>query len=174
MPDLTRVPVASNAIRTVEDDISSGASQFSDVKHKIIIFPNVSVGSRTYYKIKTTTHTPLFPKNYVGRYVFPQNIEYGHVEYNFSHSPDIKINVESRGVPGGRVGLEKNGDIRYKFNFHQENIKISEPQQVSYSDFAPSIYFSSFENQVQLEICTKLGLQKSQTLLQLLKSLRMN
>lgn len=149
LPDSRRVPVASNAIRTVEDDISNGASQFSDVKHKIIIFPNVSVGARTYYKVKTTVHTPLFPKNYIGRHIYSPAVEYGHAEYNFSHSPDIKINVESRDIQGGKIQPDKDGNIRYKFNFHQKNIKISEPQQVSYSDFAPAIYFSSFDNQVE-------------------------
>ena len=37
-----KLPVAANAIRYVEDDISDGANQFSDRKHCIIIFPSVS------------------------------------------------------------------------------------------------------------------------------------
>jgi len=149
LPNGIKVPVADNAIRTVEDDISSGAAQFSDVKHKVIIFPNVSPGSRTYYKVKTITHTPLFAKNYFNRFVFSPAVEYGYVEYNFSHSPRIAINVQSRGVSGGKIDSDSEGNIRYRFTYSQNNIKISEPQQVSYSDFAPALYFSSFSNQIQ-------------------------
>lgn len=149
LPNGTKVPVADNAIRTVEDDISNGAAQFSDVKHKVIIFPNVSPGARTYYKVKTTTHTPLFAKNYFNRFVFSPTVEYGYVEYNFSHSPKITINVQSRGVNGGRIDADSEGNIRYRYTYSQNKIKISEPQQVSYSDFSPALYFSSFSNQIQ-------------------------
>jgi transglutaminase-like putative cysteine protease len=149
LPNGTKIPVADNAIRTVEDDISSGAAQFSDVKHKVIIFPNVSPGARTYYKVKTINHTPLFSKNYFNRFVFSPAVEYGYVEYNFSHSPKIAINVQSRGVSGGKVDSDLEGNTRYRYTYSQKNIKISEPQQVSYSDFAPAIYFSSFSNQIQ-------------------------
>ena len=54
LPDGQKIKVADNAIRTVEDDLASGATMFSDLKHKIIIFPNVKVGAKVYYKIKTT------------------------------------------------------------------------------------------------------------------------
>ena len=60
-PQGQKIPVAANAIRTVDEENSKGAAMFSDQKSKIIIFPKVTPGSRTYYKIRLTTHTPLMP-----------------------------------------------------------------------------------------------------------------
>jgi hypothetical protein len=57
-PKGEKITVAANAIRTVEDDISSGAAMFSDQKHKIIIFPKVTPGSKTYYKTKLFAQEP--------------------------------------------------------------------------------------------------------------------
>ena len=71
-PEGKKIPVAKNAIRTVEDDNSGGAAEFSDTKHRIIIFPNVKVGSRIYYKVRTTTHAPLFQR-YTAGFSFSPN-----------------------------------------------------------------------------------------------------
>ena len=50
LPDGQKIKVADNAIRTVDDEVSSGAAMFSDLKSKIIIFPNVKVGAKIFYK----------------------------------------------------------------------------------------------------------------------------
>lgn len=148
LPSGERVPVASNAIRTVEDDISNGTSMFSDEKHRIIIFPNVTVGAKTYYKVKTSSHTPLFPQHYTRHVAFSPSTSYGYVELNLSHHPNIHIKSEARGVNGGAINDGPDGYIRYKYTFSQPDIKLKEPVQIAYTDFAPSIFFSSFESQL--------------------------
>jgi transglutaminase-like putative cysteine protease len=149
LPSGEKVPVASNAIRTVEDDISSGTAMFSDAKHRIIIFPKVTAGAKTFYKVKTISHTPLFQNHYTNRLIFSPLAEYGYVEINLSHHPDIHIKSEAREVKGGRIDKGSDGQIRYQYTFMQPDIKIKEPSQVSLIDFAPAIFFSSFESQIE-------------------------
>ena len=150
LPSGNKVPVAANAIRTVEDDISSGAAQFSDQKHKIIIFPNVSIGARVYYKVKTTTHTPLFPKNYQNSYYFSPYRDVTYLEWNFSHDSKINIEVDAKGLEGGKIQKAANGDIQYRFIYKFDDIQIREPYQISYADFSPHLILSSFKSQIDL------------------------
>ena len=150
LPSGEKLSVSKNAIRTVEDDISGGAAEFSDQKHRIIIFPNVTVGSKVYYKVKTTTHTPLFPKNYDSTFTFLPGREVDYFEWNFSHDKGIDIQVDVKDIEGGRVADAANGDIRYQFKYKLSKIKIKEPYQVSPVDFAPHLIFSSFKSHVEL------------------------
>ena len=76
LPDGQKVKVADNAIRTVEDDLASGATMFSDLKHKIIIFPNVKVGARVYYKVRTIEHTPTYPNHFYYSHHFSPSAQY--------------------------------------------------------------------------------------------------
>jgi hypothetical protein len=93
-----KVMVASNAIRTVEDDNSAGAAMFSDQKHKIIIFPKVTPGSKTYYKTKLTTYKPLLPGYFYTRLIFSPNVEVKSYEYNLSYPEDLKLYTDIKDV----------------------------------------------------------------------------
>jgi len=90
-PKGEKIPVAANAIRTVEDDISSGAAMFSDQKHKIIIFPKVTPGSKTYYKTKLTTYKPLLPGYFYTRLIFSPSVDVQSYEYNLSYPEDLTL-----------------------------------------------------------------------------------
>jgi transglutaminase-like putative cysteine protease len=145
-----RIPVAKNAIRMVDDDNSEGKAMFSDMKHKIIVFPNVGVGARTYYKVVTKTHTPLFPGHYFSRWWFGAGTEWAHSEINLSHDPAIEIQVDSKDVKGGRVEDGPNGEVRYRLSYQKEGVAVSEPNQISDSDVFPYVHISSFKDHLDM------------------------
>ena len=58
--DGKKIKVPKDGIRTTDDPISNGAPMFSETKHKVVIFPDVKVGSRLYLKYRITEHTPQF------------------------------------------------------------------------------------------------------------------
>jgi hypothetical protein len=147
LPDGQKIKVAENAIRTVEDDLASGATMFSDLKHKIIIFPNVKVGAKVYYKIKSIEHTPTYPTHFYYSNHFSPHVQYDHVEYTLTYPKSMPMRVKDRGVPG--VKTETVDSITYKFTFKQPNIKLSEPVQVSTTDFAPAFYLSTFKDYLE-------------------------
>ena len=97
-PKGEKILVASNAIRTVEDDNSTGAAMFSDQKHKIIIFPKVTPGSKTYYKTKLTTFKPLLPGYFYTRLTFSPNAEVLSYEYNLNYPEDLKLYSDIKDV----------------------------------------------------------------------------
>jgi hypothetical protein len=51
-PNGTKVKVRKENIRERDDPTSNGADMFSDTKHKIIVYPEVTVGSKIYSKVK--------------------------------------------------------------------------------------------------------------------------
>ena len=53
-------PVAKDKIRTLEDELTAGAAEFSDTKHKVIIFPQVDVGAKLIFSAYSVQHTPHF------------------------------------------------------------------------------------------------------------------
>jgi len=150
LPNGKKLVVSPKAIRTLDDDISSGAPQFSDQKHRIIIFPSVVPGSRVYYKVLTKTHTPLFQKNYQNVLYLPPHQEIQYFEWHFSHDPKIHIQVDARKVEGGRGADGSNGDVRYTFRYHLNKTQTLEAAEVSYSDFAPHLIFSSFKTPIEI------------------------
>lgn len=145
-PKGEKIPVAANAIRTVEDDNSAGAAMFSDQKHKIIIFPKVTPGSRTYYKSKLTTHTPLLPGYFYTRLVFSPAVEIGSYEYSLSYPDSMTLYTDNKGVKQTKDEVV-DGVRHVAYSFQNLKIQKKEVAQVSYSDFAPHLYISSFPSQ---------------------------
>jgi transglutaminase-like putative cysteine protease len=149
-PQGKKIPVASNAIRTVEDDNSEGKLMYSDMKHKIIIFPNVTVGSRTYYKVVTKTMTPLFPGHYFSRLWFSAGTQWAHSEININHDPKIHLQVDTKGVKGGRIADGPSGEVRYRINYKSSGLKPYEPNQIHDAELSPYVHISSFKNQLEM------------------------
>lgn len=145
-PTGEKIPVAANAIRTVEDDNSKGAAIFSDQKHKIIIFPKVTPGSKTYYKTKLTTYTPLLPGFFYTKLVFSPNQEVKHYEYNLSYPDSLKLYTDIKDVK--QVRDEVIDGVRHVgYTYQNLKLKKSEELQVSLNDFAPHIFISSMDSQ---------------------------
>lgn len=147
-PNGEKISVASNAIRTVEDDNSAGAAMFSDQKHKIIIFPKVTPGARTYYKTKLTTYKPLLPGYFYTRLTFSPNAEVKSYEYHLSYPENLKLYFDVQGVKQTRDEIQDG--VRHVSYFHQNlQGKLKEPHQIANSDYAPRIHISTFANQAE-------------------------
>jgi transglutaminase-like putative cysteine protease len=147
-PTGEKIPVAANAIRTVEDDNSRGAVMFSDQKHKIIIFPKVTPGSRTYYKTKLTTHTPLLPGYFFTRLNANPNLEVLSYEYNLSYPDSLKLYSDSKGIKQVRDEVV-DGTRHVSYTWQNLEIKRKEQLQVANSDFSPYLHISSFASQAE-------------------------
>ena len=119
-PKGEKILVASNAIRTVEDDNSTGAAMFSDQKHKIIIFPKVTPGSKTYYKTKLTTFKPLLPGYFYTRLTFSPNAEVLSYEYNLNYPEDLKLYKK---VAADKALNLKKEQARVLYNWVSRNIR---------------------------------------------------
>jgi transglutaminase-like putative cysteine protease len=145
-PQGEKIKVASDAIRTVEDDNSAGAAMFSDQKHKIIIFPKVTPGAKTYYKTKLTTFKPLLPGYFYSRLTFSPHLEVQSYEYHLNYPESLKLYTDIKGVKQTRD--EVVGGVRHvSFSYQNLKIKKKEQLQIASSDYSPHVYISTFPSQ---------------------------
>lgn len=147
--DGRKIRVPKDAIRTTVDQSSNGAPMFSDNKHKIIIFPDVKVGSRLYYKTRTVQRIPEFKGQYYQPQFFSPHHRYGHFEINLIVSDKLPVQVDTKGMQGGLI-KESNHQKFYRYIFKQNSVLPPEPNEIEIEDFAPYFTASSFKDQVDL------------------------
>lgn len=85
-PDGTKDVVTPDRIRTQDDQDDAANGVYSESKVKVMIFPNVRVGSKTYYLVESFEHTPNFPNNFTWSEYYSPHRKYGDVEVRFSHA----------------------------------------------------------------------------------------
>ena len=148
-PDGTRVPVPPESIRTRDEDNSGGASQFSDTRVRIIIFPKVEVGSRLEYKASSTTHTPPYPGEFNQSFVFSPNARYDAWQVRIELPVDRKLYVDKRGVSGG---LEKtvDGVAHYVFRYARATFIAPESVRVGNGDYGDYLRVSTMPDMIAL------------------------
>lgn len=144
-PDGTKVKVRKENIRERDDPTNNGADIFSDTKHKIIVYPEVSVGSKLYSKVKTTNFKSLFKNHFIYSEVTLPYYKYGYYEINFIVDKGITLNFDNKGFAGGFVKETKNHNI-YKYTYSQDTVTSTEPGMVSLYDVSNHLMVSSFKD----------------------------
>ncbi|MBU3725744.1 MAG: DUF3857 domain-containing protein [Burkholderiaceae bacterium] len=154
-PQCERIQVESNAIRTVEEELSGGAPMFSDMKNKVIVYPRVQVGSRLYLKVRSHQHTPHFGNQFFLHDVFSPHELHDHVEYHVMVHPGLPLKISAQGMQGGAFTPEAEqaakgpkGYRHYRFTYSQPHAYPREPGQLHFSYFAPHIMLTTFSDYV--------------------------
>jgi len=148
-PDGTKDLVTADRIRTQDDQDDTSNGVYSESKVKVMIFPNLRVGSKTYYLVESFEHTPDFPNNFSWSEYFSPHKKYGQAEVRFSHASTLDIKVNGRGMTGGRVddsASTQKGVTHYVYRYTQTTADPAEPNMVSYVDYAPQFSASSFKS----------------------------
>ena len=149
LPDGTRIKVPASNIRTTNDDLNRGGATYSDRKHKVIIFPSVTVGSQLYIHYVKTVHTPLFPGQFSFIKYTGSMIRYGRLAVEVNYDPAVHVDFHARGFKGGRLP-DRNGMHRYRYTYSQDTALAPEPGQVSGRDFAPYVEGTTFSSYADL------------------------
>lgn len=130
-PDGTKIVVPPESIRTQEEDTSGGSTEFSDYKYKVIIYPQVQVGSRLYWKTVSTVR-PLFEGQFFQTYGLSRTVRMDHWEVDIALPIGKPLYIEQRGVAGGLVGKSADKD-HYRFVY--QHLTALPPEEVGVSTF---------------------------------------
>jgi hypothetical protein len=144
-PSGKKIKVTKEGMREKEDSLSDGADSFSDIKHKIVIFPNVTVGSKVYAKTRLKTFKTKFKNHF---YLHSVTVPYRktlHHEINLIADKKIYLNFDAKGFNGGLVKETKN-KLYYKYTYSQDSATAPEDNTVSLFDFSPYLLVSSFKS----------------------------
>lgn len=149
LPNGKKVQVGPESIKTLEGPSASNAPMFSDTKVKVIIYPQVDVGTEVYYKVLSYHHTPVFPGHFYARAIISPHEIYKRVVINLVHSSAIDVLVDSDRFAGGKVESlpsDPMGTTRYKFEFSQTEAFPTESSELAYEDFAPHLILTTMKS----------------------------
>jgi transglutaminase-like putative cysteine protease len=148
-PNGTEIKIPESAIRTQDEDSDGGATEFSDTKYKVIVFPAVEVGGRVRYKVTINHRTTPFPKLFEDSYVWSPQWKWEFSEININVPIGLPLYVEQRGIAGGLKSTE-DGVNHYQFSYHNAGAKAPESGSVSAGDYAPILYVSTYRDMISV------------------------
>ena len=147
--DGTSVPVLPSAIREREEDNSGGSSEFTDTKYRVMIFPQVRVGSLLGHKLESNAYSSPYPGEFGSAAVFSPTLPYDHWEAHFVVPESRKLYIDQRGVSGG---LEKTVDGLSYYSFRYSRSTVTAPEEGSASSihYADYLFVSTMPDMVSL------------------------
>ena len=147
--DGKKIKVPKEGIRTIGDSLTNGAPKFSETKHKVLIYPDVKVGSRLYIKYRNVEHTPRFKGQFSTARFFSPHYVYKDFEINLFVNKKLPVQVDTKGMDGGLVKETKEQKV-YRYTFKQYSVLPPEEGQTSITDYAPYFTASSFKDHIAL------------------------
>ena len=145
LPTGEHIPVAKNNIHTKDQASDSSHSEIDDTKVIVIIYPNIIVGSKTYYKAQRKVRVPVIKDHYDLRVTFDPHQRLDYFEYTIEYSPKLKLWIDVKNVKGGRLPDGKQGQLRYQYTYSQPTDLNDETDEVAYEDFAPYLHFTTYK-----------------------------
>jgi transglutaminase-like putative cysteine protease len=143
-PTGEHIPVPKHNIHTKDQTSDSNYSEIDDTKVVSIIYPKVTVGSRTYYKALRKVREQSIENQYDLYVAFSPHQRYNYVEYTIEYSPKLKLWIDVKDLKGGRLSNGKQGQLRYKYTFSQPIAMSKETDEVDYEDFSPYLHFTTY------------------------------
>jgi transglutaminase-like putative cysteine protease len=126
--------------------VAGGGPMYSDIKTKVIIFPDVAVGDKVGYSYKIVQKQALFPGHFSMTQAYSKFWVYDDVVVKVSvPANSLKLRVFAAGVQGGRT---KDRDGRMQWVWTYKNLEIATPEYGSVDpiDYGPRIVVSSFKD----------------------------
>lgn len=142
-PNGEKVAVSPDRIKLRNEESDELAPYFSDDMVTVIIFPQVEVGSKIYYKAVTKQTEPVIKGNYSVNMFFTPHRRYEDTQIRLTHPAELPVYNDSRDVSESR-SLLPDGRIRHEYQFKQDHAYPPEPNRVELIDFAPGVQFSTF------------------------------
>ena len=142
-PDGKKIKVAPSGIKIKDDDSSEGAPMFTETKRFIVIYPEVKVGSKLYYKFKSLQHTPDFKGHFYRAHYFSPHYQYQNVVIDLKVHESLPLKIDTKNMGGGLIDEDK-GYKHYSYHFVQTDTHNSEASEAAVEDFASYFTASTF------------------------------
>lgn len=150
-PSGVRQQVPESAIRTQEEQGDDSGIQFSDTRYKVIIFPNLEVGSRIHYKSRVRHRVPNYPGQFDEGYHFPGSMQWLDARFDYFFPASMKVYLDTKGIEGGLTDTV-GGMQHYQFRYRNESVVPPQRDRVSLSDYADHLRISTFPDPVALGV----------------------
>lgn len=139
--DGTKIPVAPDAILVRQKSVPSPL--FTDLKEKVILFPNVEPGDTLVYDSVLTTPPPIPGQFYFGIYI-PRMIEIDNETITFATPKSLPLNFDSYGIPVQKAS--DGNQLTYTIHYVNRAPSLELPQFLSELDHGQRVFASSAAN----------------------------
>ena len=147
-PDGTEIKVPESAIRTQDEDSDGGATEFSDTKYKVIVFPAVEVGGRVRYKVTINHRTTPFPKFFNDFYRIPAAMEMGILGGATSTCRPVCRSLSSSVGSPAASSRPRTASITTVLATADRKLKPPKAAVCGMGDYAPILYVSTYPDMI--------------------------
>lgn len=143
-PDGQRHDVPADKIYTQESYSSASAAMYADRKVKVIVFPNLSPGTRLVYSYRKVQTTPYFPGYFNLWETFSRLTEYADARVTLSAPKNMPMHVYVRDMQGADKPVVKDGVARWSWSFsNPQPMKVQNWTAATW-EFSPTVMASTY------------------------------
>lgn len=143
-PDGERHQVPADKIYTQESYSSASAAMYADRKVKVIVFPNLSPGTRVVYRYRQSQNTPYFP-GYFGLW---ENLslftQYDDAKITLTAPKDLPMHLYTRDVQGSQRPRIEGGTARWSWSYQRKTPMANQNWTAAGWEYGPTIMASTY------------------------------
>ena len=143
-PDGTRHDVPADKIYTQESYSSASAAMYADRKVKVIVFPNLSPGTRLVYSYRQSQNTPYFP-GYFGLW---ENLslftQYDDAKITLTAPKNLPMHLYTRDVQGGNRPRIEGDTARWSWTYSRRTPMQNQNWTAAGWEYGPTIMASTY------------------------------
>ena len=141
-PEGKKIPLAKDWISKQHPKPDDDKS-IDDTQKILVVFPQVSVGSRLYSHARLKHFKPTTPGEFGITYLLSSQGIWENLEVIFTAPKDLKLYTSTKGFEGGVIKTTRT-HVTYRFTVQQTVAYKDESESVDDIDFSPRLVISTF------------------------------
>jgi transglutaminase-like putative cysteine protease len=139
-----KLPVNASAIFSQLPNANRQYPMFTDMRQKVVVFPQVSVNDTIVWTARTRLKQPRFPGQFSTQEVFPRTTAFENVEVVIRAPKTLPLAVETHGLA---FKQETQGNtVVYRWTYAAPQALNQDEAALSVFDRSPRLFASSFKN----------------------------
>lgn len=143
-PDGARHDVPADKIYTQESYSSASAAMYADRKVKVIVFPNLSPGTRLVYRVRQAQNIPFFP----GYFNLWENLspftQYDDAKITLTAPKQLPMHVYTRGVQGSDRPKVEGDSARWSWSYSRKTPMQNQNWTAAIWEYGPTLMASTY------------------------------
>jgi transglutaminase-like putative cysteine protease len=148
--DGKRIDVAPDKIITQQMPASTGAPTFSDVKLKMVVFPQMEVGATVNVRYRLKQLKPFLPDLFSAIVTFNPYFETQAGSVTLRAPEKLKLHISSRDVQGGEVKSATTGQREWHWTYASTSTVVPEEGSLIAEAFSPYVAASTMQTYPEL------------------------
>lgn len=142
--DGVRHDVPADKIYTQESYSSASAAMYADRKVRVIVFPNLSPGTRLVYRYRQSQNTPYFPGYFNLWETLSLFTQYDDAKVTLTAPKGLPMHLYTRGVQGSDKPRINGDKARWEWSYSHKQPMKSQNWTAASWEYSPTIMASTY------------------------------